>query len=191
MMIPGVYYWLTWSSIKTSENIEKSWFVLRRWLKRIRPKSEWIYCLTREHCGVIHMVLRLGPGEKQINVTKAREYWEKTHKSVQLKFKKIGKAFENLLVYFGDQRKKLAGEMMWQDMIIRWKFSQGWLPIGFTREFGRFWYRMRAADLDDITRTELLRDWLLSVREEYGKLKCIPCLQGNKVLWTDDLWQNL
>jgi hypothetical protein len=180
MLVPGDYYWITWTSSKESPKIGKSWNSLRKFLKRLRPGACWIYCITSEGNGVIHMILRLGKGESRLDIDVLREHWINLHKANQIKIKRVGKDPEKLIAYISDQRKKgLAGEVAWQDKMVRWHWSKGWIPTGFTKQFGKFWYESFLAGLDDITRTDLLRDWLLSVRNDPSYLKARPYIDEN------------
>jgi len=162
LKIPGKYYFITWTSSPQSPPIEESWNALRVWLKRERPGSCWCYCITTEGYGVIHMIMRLGKGEQRLDVRKVRAHWIKLHKAVQIKIKYVPESMKNnLAAYLGDQRKlkSLSGEMAWQNGIVRWHWSKGWLPKGFTKAFGRVWYRLDVipSEMRDI----LVKTWLL------------------------------
>lgn len=108
------------------------------------------------------MIIRLGKGEARLNVRQVRAHWVKLHKAQMIKILHVEKP-KDLAAYFADQRRKkrLGGEMAWQDGIVRWRWSKGWLPKGFTRAYGRVWHRFNEY-LDD--RPKLLQmvinDWL-------------------------------
>lgn len=174
LSIKGDYYFLTLTSSKESPPIEKSWKNLRRWLKRYRPMTTFCYCLTSEGHGVIHMVLRLGSGEKRLDVNELRSYWIKTHKAQQLKLIKIRQANHTKLAnYIADQRRrrKLGSEMAYQDQIIRWKYSRGWIPTHFAKEFGRYYFRCKQKNVPDNVMLSQLKPWLTTCHQ---KSKIVP-----------------
>jgi hypothetical protein len=80
----------------------------------------------------------------------------------------------NLAAYLGDQRSKrsLGGEMAWQDGIVRWRWSKGWLPQGFTKAFGRVWVSL--LDLSPGLREKAIYDWLHACHEDPVKLMNPP-----------------
>jgi hypothetical protein len=161
LMIPGRYYFITWTTATTSNDIEEYWPALRQWLHRYRPRSTWAYCITREgkaH-GVIHMVIRLGPGEDRLDAREVREQWFNLTGAKQIRMEKVGSP-EKLASYLSDQRgkRRIAGEMAYQDLLKRWRWSRGWLPTGWTRAFGR-WFR-QTLDLPPDIRDQLVKEWL-------------------------------
>lgn len=156
--IPGQYYFITWTSSPQSPSLEKSWNALRQWLHKERPGCSWCYCFTDEGHGVIHMIVRLGKGEKRFNVTRVRAHWSRLHAANQIKIKAIKKdGFKNLAHYLTNQKKlkKMGGELAWQDSITRWRWSKNWIPKGFTAKFGRFW-------IDWMSAPENIRQYALS-----------------------------
>jgi len=72
--------------------------------------------------------------------------WEKLTGARQIVVKYVPETMkDNLAAYIADQRKcrRIAGEMAWQDELIRWRWTTGWLPAGFTKAFGRVWHRFQ------------------------------------------------
>lgn len=174
LKIPGRYYFITWTSSPQSPPIEKSWDPLRKWLKYKRPGACWCYCFTDEGFGVIHMVLRLGKGEQRLDVKEVRAHWERLHKAKQIRIDHVPESMKNnLAAYIGDQRakRKLGGEMAWQDDMIRWRWSKGWLPKGFTKEFGRVWHSLQDISLGQ--REKAVHDWL-AVCHQHPEAVMIP-----------------
>jgi hypothetical protein len=161
LSLPGRYYFCTWTSSPQSPPVKKSWRLLRIRLHRIRPLASFCYCLTHEGYGVIHMVIRLGKGEKRLDAKIERAYWVSTHQAKQIKFKYVPESQKNnLAAYLCDQRKKnkLGAELAWQDKKIFWNWSKGWLPKGFTRAFGRAWVHW--LDAPEYIGRIVIYDWL-------------------------------
>jgi hypothetical protein len=186
LKIPGRYYFITWTSSPQSPPIEKSWRALRKWLKRYRPKSAHCYCITNEGFGVIHMILRLGKREKRMDVNEVRAHWVRLHKANQIKIKHVPESMKNnLAAYLGDQRAKrsLGGEMAWQDGIVRWRWSKGWLPQGFTKAFGRVWWSLM--DISPGLREKAVCDWLNACHANDAKIKAPPKLAGKEIIYPE------
>lgn len=186
MKIPGRYYFITWTSSPQSPPIEKSWFALRMQLKRTRPGSSWCYCITSEGFGVIHMILRLGKREKRLDVNEVRAHWVRLHKANQIKIKHVPESMKNnLAAYLGDQRgkRKLGGEMAWQDGIVRWRWSRGWLPQGFTRAFGRLWWSL--LDISPGLREKAVCDWLNACHLNEAKVKAPPKIVSKEIIYPE------
>ena len=143
LMLPGRYYFLTLTSSPESPNLENSWFNFRQWLRYHRPGLAFCFVITSEGYGVIHMVIRLKPRMKNLDINEIRRYWETRHKAKQIKIVRVRHA-RKLANYLSDQRKKrkLGSEMSWQDLIVRWRWSPGWIPRGFTKEFSKLWFQM-------------------------------------------------
>lgn len=182
LKLPGRYYFITWTSSPDSPPIEKSWPGLRKFLKRYRPGSSHCYCITSEgdhkkikNPGVIHMIMRLGKNEERMDVRKLRSHWQKLHKATQLKIKHVPQSQKaNLAAYLSDQRKlkSLGGEMAWQDGIVRWHWSTGWLPKGFTRAFGRTWAHWMSVPSE--VRDMAIKTWLNACHLDNEKVKNPP-----------------
>jgi len=186
LKIPGRYYFITWTSSPQSPPIEKSWRALRKWLKRYRPKSAHCYCITNEGFGVIHMILRLGKREKRMDVNEVRAHWVRLHKANQIKIKHVPESMKNnLAAYLGDQRAKrsLGGEMAWQEGIVRWRWSKGWLPQGFTKAFGRVWWSLM--DISPGLREKTVCDWLNACHANDAKIKAPPKLAGKEIIYPE------
>jgi hypothetical protein len=155
---------------------KESWENMRRWLKRHRPKSSFCYCITSEGYGVVHLVLRLHKTEKRLEIDEVREYWKKLHNAVQMKIVRVSEnQKQSLAEYITDQRKKqkVGTEFIFQDKMIYWRFSKGWLPLHFTRHFGRFWFRFRAFPT---LRAQLLKEWLIECHYDPSKVVKSPGL---------------
>jgi hypothetical protein len=179
--LPGRYYFITWTSSPQSPPIEKSWVALKWWLHRKRPGACWCYCFTDEAYGVIHMVMRLGKGEKRLDVKEVREHWKRLHKATQIRIDHIPESGKNnLSAYIADQRAKrrLGGEMAWQDDLIRWRWSKGWLPKGFTRAFGRLWYSLK--DVSPGLREKVVSDWLQACHVDGERVQYPPTCSEEK-----------
>jgi len=157
LMLPGRYYFLTLTSSPQSPSIEKSWLSFRQWLHRVRPGITYCFVMTGEGHGVIHIVLRLKPRQKNLEQKIIQEYWERIHLAKQVRIERVGRA-RNLANYFADQRrlKKMGSEMSWQDLIVRWKYSPGWLPHGFISRFRKVYFQL--IDAPDNIREKAIRD---------------------------------
>lgn len=155
----GRYYFVTFSLKKECKPIEWYWVRLRRWLKRYRPGSSWCYCLTNEHCGVIHMVVRLGKSEKRWEAKEVRDYWIELTGFNHVTIRKVQTGSNVTLArYIQDQKKKygLGKEMSYQDLMIRWMFSRNWLPVGYTRKNKRMYGKLKKMNVPD----EILKEQL-------------------------------
>jgi len=180
LMLAGKYYFLTLTSSPKSPALNKSWYKFRRWLKRIRPLTSWCVCFTSEGHGVIHLVLRIHQSEKRLDVKEVRKFWERVHKASQIKLLWVSdKDKENLANYISDQRKKknIGTEFLWQDQMISWKWSKGWLPLGFAKAFGRFWWHYR--DCTPILRTQLLKEWLIECHFNPSNITKAPHIRSD------------
>lgn len=171
---PGRYYFLTLTSSPQSPPIQKGWRAISQWLKREYGRLPWIHVVTSEGCGVIHMVIRLRPRQKNIDIKKVRKFWKKVHKATQVKILRVEESKkEDLANYLSDQRKlkKMGAEMSWQPGIIKWGWSPGWIPQGFTRSFGKFWQSfnqfMVAPGLRDMT----LHNWIQKCHKNQKLMK--------------------
>jgi len=172
----GRYYFLTLTSSPQSPDVKESWKKIREWLREYRSKSCHLHVITSEGCGVIHIIIRLGKEEKRIEIKKLREYWKKIHQASQIKIIKIYNK-EDVVKYIADQsrKKSMAAEMAWQDGIVSWGWSKGWLPKGFVRHFGRFWYRSRDAGLEQQER--FLHGWLMRCFEDEQEILSPPAVR--------------
>jgi len=146
LRIPGQYYFITLTSTPKSPALEKTWDCLRKWLHAYRPGMCWIYCFTNEGHGVIHMVIRLGKGEKRLDARTVRAYWENLTGARQIVIKHVKEHHkEDLASYLANQKHKnrLGKEFAYQNnqksAVTRWRWSKGWIPKGFTKQFGRLW----------------------------------------------------
>jgi len=126
--------------------------------------------------GVIHMICRLLPGQKRMDVNLLRKHWFEMTGAKQLKIVYVPPSMkDNLAAYIADQRKKrgLAGEMAWQDFLERWRWTSGWLPKGFTRVFGRVWWRWSQVGEEWLTQA-VIEAWLLRCHEDPSQLSNPP-----------------
>ena len=179
MMLAGDYYFLTLTS-KPGETItEKKWKALSKWLRRLKTDIEWIYCITDEGNGVIHMIFRLPEGDKRISQKEVQDYW-----GAWVIIKEVHDK-TRLANYMSDQRRRgLALEMYQQQTIKRYRMSRHWVPKAFMIAFGRFYQKNR--DLGDIVLNDLLRDWLREIKNDYEIIKAPPRQKGNSVKWCND-----
>jgi len=120
-------------------------------------------------------VIRLGKNEKRLNVRDVRAHWEKLHKAKQIRIVFVAEP-RDLAAYLADQRKKrrVAGEFAWQDMMVRWHWSRGWLPTGFTRHFGRAW--MEWSNIESWAREAAIGAWLLRCHQGLDSVSTPPRL---------------
>lgn len=176
MMLAGDYYFLTFTSKPGDKPIESKWEALAKWLRRQKSDIEWVYCITNEGLGVIHMIFRLPEGDKRISQKVVQEYW-----GAWVIIKEVHDK-TRLANYMSDQRRRgLALEMYSQETIMRYRMSKNWVPRAFMVAFGRFYYKN--SNLDDTTLNELLRDWVVEVKNNYDIIKLSPRQRGNTVKW--------
>lgn len=123
------------------------------------------------------MVIRLGKGEKRLDARETRKHWFNLTGAKQIRMEFV-KEPKDLAAYLSDQRKKknMGGEFAWQDMMIRWRWSKGWLPQGFTKAFGRFW--LAWIDEKPIIREMVLSAWLQRCLNDPSQVEHWP-------RWTD------
>jgi hypothetical protein len=125
------------------------------------------------------MIIRLGKNEKRLDVKEERAWWEKIHKAKQIKFLYVKKP-EDLAAYLADQRRKrsLGAELAWQDDLVRWRWSAGWLPKGFTRGFCRLWRRLLSHPPG--FREMTVRTWLARCHEHPEEIARPPKVKIDK-----------
>lgn len=157
---PGRYYFLTMTTTPQNPLKKQHWDAVRKKLKEILPRTVHLHVATSEGNGVLHIILRLGKGEKRLEIKPFRSWWYNYTGAKQIKILRVGKK-RDLARYIADQRykKDIAGEFAWQDMIVSWGYSKGWLPKTFGKHFGRFWYKSRDAGMGQ--REMFLHDWLM------------------------------
>lgn len=114
---------------------------------------------------MIHMVLRIHAHVKNLDVRALRRYWEKTHGAKQIRIVRV-KHGEDLASYLANQKRKnrMAKEMGYQSGVTRWRWSKGWIPKGFTKEFGRIWVRTQALTLGE--RLKMVSDCINQAHEK-------------------------
>lgn len=180
LLIPGRYYFITWTTTPQGRTVSEYWPALRKYLKRYRPGSTWAYCLTKEGRGrgVIHLVMRIGAEESRPEAIDLRSQWYALTGARQLRIERV-KRPDKLAPYMSDQRrgKRLAGELSFQDEILRWRWSRGWLPKGFIREYGRFFWRY--AEINKELRDQAVKHWIRECHAE-GSLVEAPFLEGGR-----------
>jgi hypothetical protein len=194
MKLPGRYYFLTYTTAMTTKYfVGHYWRSLWKWHKRYRPGSCCCYGITREGKakGVIHMIVRLGHNEQRMDVKELRSHWFKMTGAVQLKIKYVGHDRKKLAGYISDQRKKrgLAGEMAWQDYLDKWRWTEGWLPKGFTKAFPRVWARFMNAPME--VREKAIGDWLNACHLNNDKVKYPPWIIQTKNHGSEILTSNI
>lgn len=175
----GRYYFLTVTSSPAEHLEKKHWDRLRKKLKELLPRTVHFHVITSEGHGVIHIILRLGKGENRLEIKPFRAWWRSYHKATQVRIVRINNKID-LARYISDQRhkKKLAGEFAWQDCIVSWGYSAGWLPKGFTPHFGRFWHKSRDADMGK--REMFLHDWLMRCYEQPSEITNPPRIKTRR-----------
>lgn len=178
---PGRYYFLTVTSSPQEPLERRHWNNLRMYFRKNLPRTVHFHVVTKEGYGVIHIILRMGRGEKRLEIRPFRSWWKSYHKADQIRIERINNRDE-LCKYIADQRHKrsLAGEFAWQDDIVSWGYSKGWLPKGFGKCFGRYWYRSRDADLG--TREMFLHDWLLRCYKDPAQTMYAPVIRSGRGL---------
>jgi len=181
---PGRYYFLTLTSSPESPSIQKGWRAVSQWLKREYGPLPYAHCVTSEGYGVIHMVIRLRHRQKNIDVKELRAFWQESHKATQIKIKRVTESKkEDLANYLSDQRKLrgMGAEMSWQPGIIKWGWSRGWIPVGFTKQFGKFWQEFTRYIVAPGLRDKTLHDWIQKCHKnkellkKLGMSKQYPC----------------
>jgi hypothetical protein len=185
MYLPGEYFFVTFTSSKKSGDILKKWDGLRKWLQRKYFGIKWLYAFTNEGLGVLHMIWRLPVGTQQPKIDEINEYWEKAHNA----FAWISRAYngKGLANYISEQnkrRKGMAVELSQQCEIIKWRMGTGWVPVGFMKAFGRFYFNL-GSNLDDHTQKEFVRDWIISCDMDLRYIKYPPHLKGDIIQWSE------
>jgi hypothetical protein len=185
MLIPGDYYLITFTSSPVSPKIENTWYLLKKWLHRHFPVMVWLYVITDEGFGVIHMIVRLPKGHLKIDINVLRGYWEKIHKAKFVNIKAVYNQ-KGLANYLSDQRRRkgMAVELSSQETIKRWRMSKGWVPKAFMVDFGRYWYKT-GSHLDETTQDDMLRDWVTSTWNNGDYQKAYPCIENETVKWSE------
>ena len=180
MMVPGEFYFITFTSSPKSPDLKKSWNRLREWLKYRYPSMTWLYVMTDEGFGVIHMIIRLPKGTARIEHSVIDDYWLKIHLAHCL-IKKVYSP-RGLANYVSDQRKRkgMSVEMSSQEMITGWRMSKGWVPKAFMVAFGRFWAASSALPMT--VRINVVNQWVLSVLSDYSLISAVPRINSEGVL---------
>lgn len=157
---PGRYYFLTLTTTPKNPLKQEHWDMVRKMLKKLLPRTAHLHVATSEGNGVLHIILRLGKGEKRLEIIPFRSWWYNYTGAKQVKIIRVNNK-KDLARYISDQRhkKSLAGEFAWQDGIVSWGYSKGWLPKAFGKHFGRFWHKSRDSPLGQ--REMFLHDWLM------------------------------
>ena len=73
--------------------------------------------------------------------------------------------------------------MAWQDGIVRWRWSRGWLPQGFTRAFGRLWWSL--LDISPGLREKAVCDWLNACHLNEAKVKAPPKIVSKEIIYPE------
>jgi hypothetical protein len=131
------------------------------------------------------MIIRLLKGMKELKYEDLNGYWQSRHKAFCL-IKRVTNP-EGLASYISDQRKRkgMSVEMSSQEQIIRWRMGTGWVPVGFMKAFGKFWFET-GSNLDDPFRTEVVRDWIIDAWKNIESVNKRPYLDGNTVRWSSE-----
>ena len=200
LLLPGRYYFITWTSSYQSPPVEKSWGALKKWLRRERPGITFVYCFTSEgkpaadnkSGGVIHLIARLPKNAKRLDARRLHAHWLRLHKAHGVTIRYVSlKDRVHLASYISDQRnmKTMGGEMVWQDGIRHWRWAKGWIPTGFTAAFGRFWAHWFNAPSE--VREMALRDWIRACNVRPDEIKKMPRIQQSKKDGSELLTSNI
>jgi hypothetical protein len=185
MLLPGKYYFWTFTTSLESPNLGISISKLQRYLRKIRPGCSWIYSLTIEGNGVCHMILRIPLHLKRIAIKEMNAFWQETHKAFC--FVSKVKNPKGLANYISDQRQRkwMGNEMASQELTVKWHASSKWFPEGFAKQFGKFWFEL-GNTLDDLTRDELVRDWIIASQNDNSKVLSLPVMIGDTIKWSGE-----
>lgn len=161
LQLPGRYYFWTFTNSGFSQKQKSNWRKLKWWLKRYRPGIAGIYCMTQEVNGVIHLVVRLKRRQKRIIKEEIQEYWNSLGGGYTFVATVSDSDKTGLANYLSDQRRKngMAKEMGCQTLITSWNRFGTWLPVHWTKDFGRAWVRTNGMPL--ASRILLFKSWLL------------------------------
>jgi hypothetical protein len=136
----------------------------------------WLYIMTDEGYGVIHMIVRLPKGNPRIEIAVLDGYWVKIHQAHCL----IKKVFSprGLANYVSDQRRRkgMSVEMSSQEQITQWRMSKGWVPLAFMVAFGRYW--SDTSELPENVRIDVVNQWLLGILSDPSLLEKRPSIVG-------------
>lgn len=136
LLIPGDYYFLTLTSSPDSPDIARSWDIGKKRMFRKGYNFDYYGLRTAEGCGVIHVILR---SAKRINVNWLRLQWIELHNANQLWIREI-KTSERLARYLQSQGDfRIAGELCYQDGIVKQLQSKWWIYPGWYSRFKCFW----------------------------------------------------
>lgn len=180
MMVPGDFYFITFTSSPKSPDLKGSWDRLRKWFHYRYPPMTWLYVMTNEGYGVIHMIVRLPKGHDRIEHSVMDGYWLSIHLAHCL----IKKVFnpKGLSNYISDQRKRkgMSVEISSQEQITAWRMSKGWVPKAFMLSFGRFW--ALSSQLPPAVRINVVNQWILEVLSDYSLVNSVPRINSKGVL---------
>jgi hypothetical protein len=170
--VPGRYYFCTWTTTPQEPLTKKHVYALRRHLQRERPLSSFIAVETNEGNGVIHLLIRLGKKEKRLDAKKEKEFWYHLTGADHVKFLPV-KDKNGMANYMSNQTKMSVGrEFLHQDQIMRWWWTKGWIPTGFTKAFGRVWHDWR--DEESWVIKTVIETWLLACHEDPARIHHRP-----------------
>lgn len=174
LLVPGRYVFLTLtSSLESPPDIVHSWGLLQKRMKRVQP-FERVVARTREGrgSGVLHIVIR---ADKYFDIVWLRAQWTEIHKARQMNIQEI-QSSDRLARYVADQRHKrynrITAEFAWQDDLVSWKASNGWLPKGFHKGFPTLWASIKG--LESQERDERVKAYVLALSTQQHTLGAGP-----------------
>jgi len=177
---PGRYYFWTLTSSPESPDFMRGWDNLRKWLKKNYVGIAHMHVIVDEGCkGVIHMVIRMPFHMKNIKVKAVSAFWKESHNAPIVWVKRVDESKkEDLANYLSDQRKKrsMGSEFSWQPAIITWGWSKGWIPQGFTKQFGKFWQDWRGMPIGE--RESWLHSWIQKCHKNQKLLRDMGIKSG-------------
>lgn len=173
LLMSGDHYFLTLTSAPGSPDLDRSWDIFKKRLFRQVGRLPYIAARTREGHGVIHCIFRLHDGRRHLDVNKIRSCWFDIHQAKQLVIRYI-RDRDIVARYVSDQRVRngMAGEFCWQDGLVWWRWSPGWLPVGYCEAFPAFWQGVQA--LEPNTRDKAIRDFLVELQNRTAQ-QVLPC----------------
>jgi hypothetical protein len=180
MMIPGDFWFLTLTSSRESwRDIKHSWRdFYRKWFRKNYP-NECVYAIVNEgyeNKGVVHAIVRFAdkeckkPNEDQVSVN-----WNYYHRAYIVDFGPV-KHFDKTANYMVQRHNKTAEELYRQPSLRSWRYTRGWVPVGFGKGFGRLWYYTLMRLPNNSERGRIIRDFVLACRRNPDNLKFAPYL---------------
>lgn len=180
LFYPGTYWFLTLTTSRHSPPLEQSWKKFREFLVYRYPDCSWVYCITAEGLGVIHMIIRTPKGTERLNKVMIETSWNKIHNAF-INLKKVTDK-NGIAEYLADQRHKsnISAEMFNQPSLIRYRTGRGWLPVGFMKAFGRAWHNLR--NVPPSMKTHVIQEWMVEIEENPKNMQLVPYVDHKGIL---------